>query len=83
MQTIKETSPWMSLEEAVEYTGVGDQTLRKHIHKGKLKACRAGTVLIRVHRDELDRWLKSQPAKGPTDVRNGCRLGKKTGPRPK
>ena len=79
-ETTIEKTPWMNLREASRYAGISDQVLRRWIHSGGLPASRAGEVSIRIHREDLDAWLRSRPAAGPAPNRDGTRHGKKTGP---
>ena len=51
--------------QAARYAGVTTWFIRQAIWQGRLKARRCGKVVI-VLRDELDRFLESQPAVEPS-----------------
>lgn len=50
------TDRWISLEEAVRYSGLSESTLRRAIRAGKLKASRAtGKLMLRL--SWIDKFL--------------------------
>ena len=58
-QTLKETHKaggWITLREAVEYTGLSDSTLRRLVYSGRLKCSRqSGKLLFRA--SWIDKFL--------------------------
>ena len=58
-QTLKETHKaggWITLREAVEYTGLSDSTLRRLVYDGKLTCSRKSGKLL-FNTDWIDKWL--------------------------
>jgi hypothetical protein len=55
---------------------------RKLILRGDIQGFRLGDVLVRVRRADVEAYILGRPIVGPAAARNGCRHGKKTGPRP-
>jgi excisionase family DNA binding protein len=56
---------WLSQQEAADYLGVTDRTIRNYIRSGALKGRRLpGSRLIRLDRDDLDAALRPVPAAG-------------------
>jgi hypothetical protein len=52
----KDSSNWLNLKEAVDYTRLGSTTLRKSIYSGELRSSRkTGKILFRRH--WLDKFL--------------------------
>jgi excisionase family DNA binding protein len=45
--------PWPSLQQAAEWTGLSEKTLRRYISEGLLKGAKIGPKLIRVERESL------------------------------
>jgi excisionase family DNA binding protein len=49
-------SNWITLKEAIEYSGLGDSTIRNAIYNGTLKASRhTGKLLFQ--KRWIDKWL--------------------------
>ena len=76
-------SAWLRVSDAARHLSISTQTLRKLIHAGELPASRVGDVEIRIHRDDLDSYLRTRRITGPACVRDGRRKGKKPGPKPR
>ena len=74
---------WLRVSDAARYLSLSTQTVRKLIHAGELPASRVGDVEIRIHRDDLDSYLRTRRITGPARVRDGRRWGKKPGPKPR
>ena len=56
---------WLSQQQAADYLGVTDRTVRNYIARGDLKGHRAkGSRIIRIHRDDLDAFLRPIPTNG-------------------
>lgn len=54
---------WLSQQEAAEYLGVTDRTIRTYIARGALPACRIrGSRAIRIAQADLDALLQPIPA---------------------
>lgn len=54
---------WFSQQEAAEYLGVTDRTVRNYVARGLLPAHRVtGSRLIRIDRADLDALLRPIPA---------------------
>jgi len=54
---------WLSQQEAAQYLGVTDRTIRNYVRTGALKGRRLpGSRLIRLDRLEIDKALKLVPA---------------------
>ncbi|AJK78643.1 excisionase family DNA-binding protein [Mycobacterium avium] len=49
---------WASLQQAAEYLGVTDRTVRQMIADGRLAGYRSGNRLVRVDLNELDAAMK-------------------------
>jgi excisionase family DNA binding protein len=45
---------WVSVQDAAEYIGVTDRTIRQMIADGRLTAYRSGTRLVRLDLNEID-----------------------------
>ena len=57
-QTQKENY-WITLRDAIEYTSVGESTIRRAVHKGVLKASRTtGKLLFKI--SNIERWLNNE-----------------------
>jgi excisionase family DNA binding protein len=60
---------WLSQQEAAEYVGVTDRTIRNWIRIGAVKGRRPpGSRLIRIDRHELDAAFRVVPTAGPQDT---------------
>jgi excisionase family DNA binding protein len=58
-------SRWLSQQEAADYIGQTDRTIRNHIARGTLPASRIrGSRAVRIRREDLDRLLKPIPTVG-------------------
>lgn len=55
-RTLEAETPWLSYDQAEEYTGVQRTTLWLATRAGKLRVGRA----VRFHREDLDRWLRGE-----------------------
>ena len=56
-------SPWMTRADAARYAKTSVPTLSRAIRCGRLVAYRiAGGRAIRLHRDDIDSWLRSRAA---------------------
>ena len=54
---------WLSQQEAADYLGVTDRSIRNYIRTGAIQGRRLpGSRLIRIDRLELDRALKPVPS---------------------
>lgn len=54
---------WLSQQEAADYYGVTDRTIRNYIRTGALKGRRLpGSRLVRLDRQELDAALRPIPS---------------------
>ena len=56
--TMKKDIPnkWLTISEVVQYTKIGEQTLRKYVKSNQLKASKeTGRLLFK--RSDVDRWL--------------------------
>jgi excisionase family DNA binding protein len=54
---------WLSQQEAAEYIGVTDRSIRNYIRTGAIKGRRLpGSRLIRIDRLELDKALRPVPS---------------------
>lgn len=63
MSTDTFTRRWLSQQEAADYLGVTDRTIRSYIRSGALTGRRLpGSRLIRLDRHELDSALKPVPS---------------------
>ncbi|WP_085240066.1 excisionase family DNA-binding protein [Mycobacterium europaeum] len=49
---------WASLQQAAEYLGVTDRTVRQMIADGRLAGYRSGNRLVRVDLNEVDAAMK-------------------------
>ena len=60
-----EPRKWLSQEEAAEYLGVCDRSIRNYIARGQLPARRVrGSRLIRIDRADVDALLCPVPTAG-------------------
>lgn len=50
---------WMSTKEAAEHTGLSENTIRKAIRSGKLRALRQGERNFRIIPNDLDAWAET------------------------
>ena len=50
---------WMSTREAAEHTGYSENTIRKAIRTGALRALRQGERNFKILPDDLDAWAES------------------------
>lgn len=56
---------WLSQQEAAEYLGVTDRSVRNYVARGVLPASRVrGSRLVRIDRSDLDRLLAPIPTQG-------------------
>jgi excisionase family DNA binding protein len=56
---------WLSQQEAADYLGVTDRTIRAYIRSGALRARRMrGSRLVRIDRQEIDNALRPIPSAG-------------------
>lgn len=60
MEATQVERPYLTYEEAEQYTGLNRVTLWRGVRAGRLRASGPGTA-VRFHRDELDRWMSSRP----------------------
>ena len=52
----RSSDEWLTIRQAVNYTKLSHQTLRRYIRKGKLKASKnTGRLLFK--KSHLDKWL--------------------------
>lgn len=49
-------SKWITLKEAIEYSGLGDTTIRNAVYRGTLKASRQTGKLL-FQKKWIDKWL--------------------------
>ena len=49
---------WASIDETADYLSVHHQSVRNLIARGQLRAYRAGSRLLRLDLNEVDRWLE-------------------------
>ena len=54
----------ISQNEAAEYLGVTDRTVRNYISRGMLRGYKVGGRLVRVDLDDLDSLLRQIPTAG-------------------
>jgi excisionase family DNA binding protein len=52
-------SPYLTYEEAAEYTNLSAVTLWRAVREGRLKPAGPGRA-VRFHKDELDRFMRSR-----------------------
>ena len=50
---------WMTLPEADKYARVRAGTLRAAVERGELKAYRTGQRYLKVNRNDVDAWIRS------------------------
>ena len=62
MPTPVERSPWYTPAESGRYLRCSERTIYRMIEQGVLPAHRAGTRIVRIHRDDLDAALGRVPA---------------------
>lgn len=55
---------WLSQQEAAEYLGVTDRTIRNLISRGELRGYRIGTRAVRIDARDLDGALRPIPTTG-------------------
>lgn len=56
---------WLSQQEAAEYLGVTDRSIRNYVRRGDLKAMRVrGSRLVKIDARELDAMLRPIPTAG-------------------
>jgi excisionase family DNA binding protein len=60
-------SPWLTPDEATEYTKFTRRTLDRYVHDGLLTAYRMGPRAVRFHIDDLDALALPIPAGGHDD----------------
>ena len=78
----QEKPTWLTTKQAAVYLTVSEQTVRKYVHSGGLRASRVG-VIIRIRREDIDKFLADSPCVGgPVACRGGKRRGRKPGPKP-
>ena len=59
------TSAWLSQQDAADYLGVTDRTIRNYIARGLLPGHRVkGSRLVRIRRDDLDQLMRPIPSGG-------------------
>ena len=51
-------SPWLTRQEAAEYLGVTGRTISRYVADGLIKHHRPGGKNLRIHRDDLDKFVK-------------------------
>lgn len=57
---------WLSQQEAAEYLGVTDRSIRAYISRGHLPATRIrGSRLVRIERSALDAMMRPIPSAQP------------------
>jgi excisionase family DNA binding protein len=56
--TSKESSPYLTYEEAAQYTNLSSITLWRAVKDGRLEKVGPGRA-VRFHKDELDRFMHS------------------------
>jgi excisionase family DNA binding protein len=59
METATVQRPYLTYEEAAQYTNVSPVTLWRAVRDGRLKPAGPGRA-VRFHRDELDRFMWSR-----------------------
>ena len=62
-------SPWLTVEEAAMYLDLNAGTIRNWISERRIPFVKRGKV-VRLHRQELDRWLRAEDGDGSTGGRN-------------
>jgi excisionase family DNA binding protein len=62
MDTTVQESPYFDYTQAAAYCNVDRTTLWRAVKAGDLRASGPGRA-VRVHRDELDRWMDSRNRK--------------------
>lgn len=63
MSTSAKPCRWLSQQEAADYLGVTDRTIRAYIARGDLPARRVrGSRLIRIAQSDLDKLLAPLPS---------------------
>jgi excisionase family DNA binding protein len=53
---------YASLDEAADYIGVNEKTIRRHIAAGRITGYRLGNRLVRIDLNELDEVMRPIPA---------------------
>ena len=53
------TREWLSVSEVSKIIGVGEQTIRRWVRTGRLKAYRVGGTVIRIKRADLNSFISS------------------------
>ncbi len=61
MVTTQIECPFLTYEEAEQYTGVNRVTLWRGVRAGRLRAAGPGSA-VRFRRSELDRWMDARGA---------------------
>jgi excisionase family DNA binding protein len=59
METAAVQRPYLTYEEAAQYTNVSPVTLWRAVRDGRLKPAGPGRA-VRFHKDELDRFMRSR-----------------------
>jgi excisionase family DNA binding protein len=59
MKATTEQHPYLTYEEAAQYTNVSSVTLWRAVRDGRLKPAGPGRA-VRFHKDELDRFMCSR-----------------------
>ena len=72
----------LTIHEAAQVARVHASLLRTEIRAGRLRAYRAGAVLLRILREDLLEWLCATPAQIPTPLRDPRRHGRVPSSRP-
>lgn len=58
MTTGKQNKEHLTIQEAAEFVGLSDSTIRRLIRTGELRAFRAGQRRIVIRHDDLVAWLE-------------------------
>jgi excisionase family DNA binding protein len=59
--TLTRTRRLVSQQDAADYLGVTERTIRNYVSRGQLRAYRIGGRLVRVDQDDLDALLRPIP----------------------
>lgn len=52
---------WLNLQDAAQYAGLSEKTLRRYIAAGRLTGYRVGPRALRIDADELDGLFRRIP----------------------
>jgi excisionase family DNA binding protein len=58
------TRRWLTQQEAAEYLGCTDRTIRNFVKRGQIRGFRMGTRSVRLDRADLDNLLRPIPTAG-------------------